>query len=216
MSTSLHHLLFSTLVLLLVDLSASRTCTVTGKSFGFSINRNDNSVSCEGSDACGGASISGCDKITCGDRDCTNANITDSGDVICLGESGCRNATIGTALAPVDTVTCQGASWTCYAATIYANTTIICEDNSGNGEINSNSVCGFATLSTPCLQCRGTNHGCGGGNGCKTVGGQACPNFLYGGETCDAACPEGDKCPVNERLPNGDKAPSSAAAKKMI
>ena len=43
--------------------------------------------------------------------------------------------------------------------------------------------------------------------------GEDCPSFLYGGETCAAACPEGDKCPVNERLPNGDKAPSSAAAK---
>ena len=209
---NLRHLLFSTAVVFLLILEAvdGRFCTVTGKDWGFTINRNDNSITCDGSDACSGVSISGCDKVTCGDRDCTGTNITDSGEVICKGESGCRLATIGTAALPVDSVTCQGASWTCYQAIIFANKTVICEDNSGAGEVNAYGVCGFATLETPCLQCIGTNHGCGGGTSCK-LGGEDCPLYRYGGVTCDAACPEGQECPINTTLPNGDKAPSSGS-----
>lgn len=193
---------------------SSTVCTITGGNYGFSVNPNDNSLTCDATDACQGATIVGCSKVTCGDRDCTNARIYNSGEILCKGESGCRNATIGIDSAPVDTVTCIGAAWTCYQAKIVATTTVICEDDSGEGQENANSVCGFATLTTPCLQCLGTNHGCGGGNSCKWDGGNGtgdCPLFRYGGTSCDAACPENEECPVNKTLPNGDKAPNSGA-----
>jgi hypothetical protein len=188
-------------------MAASQTnCTVKGAGFGYTIK--DNSVVCDSSsDTCQGATISGCDTVTCGQRDCTSAIITDSRTVICKGESGCRLATIGTEANPVDRVFCEGPSWTCYQATIFANKTIVCNDNSGAGE-TLNGVCGFATLETPCLQCIGTNHGCGGGTGCK-LGGEPCPEFRYGGQTCDAVCPDGESCPMNKTLPDGSKSSGS-------
>lgn len=189
-------------LLLLLDNTHYHTCHACSIVGGTFPKITGNSIVCDSSDACAGANISGCASVTCGARDCASATITDSQTVLCQGESACRLATIGTIDNPVESVTCQGAGWSCYQATIFANATVVCEETDQFDGLATASVCGFAVLDTPCLQCIGEdNHGCGSSNGCKWRE-EDCPEYRYGGETCASACPDGEKCEMNKTLPN--------------
>lgn len=87
----------------------------------------------------------------------------------------------------------------------------MCDDNSGSGVVGNNGTCGFLIGDTPCLQCKGANHGCGPSTGCMWRG-EDCPVYQWGGESCDAACPADQSCPMNQTDPTAPAGGSSAVS----
>jgi len=189
-------------------LQLTAACNVTGATYEAVID--GTSLTCEGTDVCKGATIVGCDTVTCGPRDCMEAIMTEVKTVNCNSESACMGATIGTAAQPATAVFCRGAEFTCYTANIFASQTIVCEDNVGIS--TAQGVCGHSKLETACLQCLGNNHGCS--ENCK-LGGEDCPTCPCGGNNCtaDVCHSVGEECVAGGGAAEAGSAEASSSAK---